>query len=166
MKQNIGSYSFDAVTREEAREDLKAELGNHLSHLTRELVRGIKPIKLPILTALASGTTTSIGAGNQVSCGPEQGYFWTVRRLTVTSNGTDNGAVSLYVGSDPSELDQIHLVDNTLKIGAAYYPSNRALLLWPGERLYFSATTVASNSYRATGVAVEVPAEMVGKILG
>jgi hypothetical protein len=170
MKQHIGTYTFDALTREEARADLKAELGTQFTNFTREQLRGIKPVKLPIMGAKATSTVTNIpttGSSGFAQCGPELGYFWSVRRITVTSdNATDAGTVSMYVGSDTTEFDLIHLVDRNMRVGTAYYPSNKALLLWPGEQLYFSIASTSGNTYRVSGVAVEVPAEMVGKILG
>lgn len=167
-KANIAGYEFETYTQKEAQEDLTAALGHHFSQISREALRGIKPLKLPVVTATASGTTTTIpqtGGAEPVACGPQQGYFWRILRLTVSSNGTDAGAVSLYAGSDPTTFAQQFLIDNTLAIGKAYYPGNKGLFLWPGEQLYCSLTSVANNTYRIAGIAVEVPAEMAGKIL-
>lgn len=166
MKVNIAGYEFDSYTREEAREDLHAAFSRNLDASVREQLRGIKPIKLPIATAVASGASLTLG-GSGINIGPESGYFWRIGRITISSSsGTDTGAVSLYVGNDPSNLGQQYLIDNTLKVGAAYYPGTRGLFLWPGEQLYVSIASTAANSYRLSGVAVEVPAEMAGKILG
>lgn len=168
MKQHIGSYEIDFLTRQEAHEDLKAEMGHHFSQMQREALRGVKAIKLPIVTATAAGVLTNIPVVNgpePIVCGPQQGYFWRIGRITVSSNGADVGAVSLYAGSDPQSFSQQFLVDNTLLVGKAYYPGTRGLFLWPGEQLYASAATVAGNTYRIAGIAVEVPAEMAGKIL-
>ena len=165
VKQSLGGYSFDFYTRAEAQEDLKAALGHHFSQVTREALRGVKAIKLPVLTAQASGTTLVVPGNGSIQSGPQQGYFWRIGRITVSSSGTDTGAVSLYAGSDPNALNQEFLVDNTLAVGKAYYPGNRGLFLWPGEQLYASITSVAGNTYRIAGIAVEVPAEMAGKIL-
>ena len=167
MKQHIGSYEFDMYTRHEAQEDLKAAFGTHSSSYIRETLRGVKPIKLPKLLATASGTTLNLpqNQGQEfVACGPEAGYFWRIGRITIVSTGTDTGAVSLYAGSDPTKFGQ-DLVDNSLKVGQAYYPGTRGLFLWPGEMLYASLTSVSGNGYTLTGMAVEVPAEMAGKIL-
>lgn len=168
MKQFIGTYEIDAYTRHEAQEDLKAALGHHFSHFVREELRGVKAFRLPIITSAATGTSVTLPLTNgpePVACGPAQGYFWRIGRVTVTSSGTDTGAVSLYAGSDPANFGQQFLIDNTLKVGQAYYPGTRGLFLWPGDQLYASLTSVANNTYRLTGVAIEVPAEMAGKIL-
>lgn len=170
MKANIGGYEFDTATPTEVRREVQEVFGHYFSNFQREAVRGIKPIKLPIVTATATGTTLNIPVANgpePVACGPQQGYFWRIGRVTVSSNGTDNGAVSLYSGSDPFTFSQSFLIDNTLKVGQAYYPGSRGCFLWPGEQLYASlAASVSGNTYRIAGIAIEVPAEMAGKILG
>jgi hypothetical protein len=168
VKQFIGSYEIETLTREEAQEDLKAAMGHHFSNVEREHLRGVKPIKLPIVTANATGAATAIPIVNgpePIICGPQQGYFWRIGRITISSNGVDTGLVSLYAGSDPQSFAQQFLIDNTLLIGKAYYPGSRGLYLWPGEQLYASAVTVAGNTYRIAGMAIEVPAEMAGKLL-
>jgi hypothetical protein len=132
----------------------------------RDRYRGVKLLDLPIVTITAAGTTTTIAhtpPGQQL--GPEEGFIWRIGRITVSSSGVDTGAVTLYRGSDPTQLDPRHQVDNTLKIGQAYYPGSRGLYLKGSTFLYLSATTVAANTYVVTGQVVEVPAEMMGKIL-
>jgi hypothetical protein len=155
-------------TRQEAQEDLQASLGHHFDRIVREQVRGVKPIKLPILTSNASGVAVNlpISEGQEfAACGPEQGYFWRIGRVTISSSGVDTGAVSLFASSDPLNFAQQFLIDNTLKVGQAYYPGTRGLFLWPGEQLYASVVSVANNSYRLSGIGIEVPAEMAGKLL-
>lgn len=168
MKNNIGGYEFETLTRAEAQEDVHAALGHHFSHFQHEALRGVKAIKLPIVTATAAGTTATIPTAQgpePIACGPQQGYFWRIGRVTISSNGVDAGAVSLYAGSDPTSFAQQFLVDNTLAVGKAYYPGTRGLFLWPGEQLYASLVSVANATYRISGIAIEVPAEMAGKIL-
>ena len=169
MKQSIGGYEFDALTREEAREDLKESLGHHFSQMMREWYRGIKLIKLPIISATAGGTTLALPNSEgamPLSVGPAQGYLWKVTRVVVSSSGTDAGAVSLYAGSDPLNPTSATLIDATLAVNKAYYPGGDGLFLFPGEQLFAGITSVSGNIYRLTGLAVEVPSEMSGKILG
>lgn len=168
MKNHIGGYEIETYTQQEAQEDLKAALGHHFSQIQREQLRGVKALKLPIVSAVATGTSLTLplnGGPEPIVCGPQQGYFWRIGRVTISSTGNDTGAVSLYAGSDPTTLGQQFLVDNTLLVGKAYYPGTRGLFLWPGEQLYASVTSVAANTYRISGIAIEVPAEMAGKIL-
>jgi hypothetical protein len=167
-KANIGGYEFETTSPAELQTELNSAFGHHFSHHVRDMYRGVKAVRLPVLTATAGGTTLLIpssGGAEPIACGPQQGYFWRIGRVTVSSNGSDTGAVSLFAGSDATNVGQQFLIDNTLKVGQAYYPGTRGLFLWPGEQLYVSLTSVASNTYRLTGVAIEVPAEMAGKIL-
>lgn len=168
MKQNIGSYQIDVATRQEASQDMVAALGHHMDAATREHYRGVKALKLPTITGTATGATFSLpssGGSEPVQCGPQSGYFWRVQRITIASSGADVGAASLFAGSDPGNLSNQFLIDNTLKVGQAYYPGNRGLYLWPGEVLYVSFASVATNTYRLMGLAVEVPAEMQAKLM-
>lgn len=166
MIQQVGPYQIDALTREEAASALKESLGHELSAQTREMYRGVKGLKLPVMIANASGVSVALPAANTPDqCGPQQGFIWRILRLTVTSSGADAGAVSLFLGGDPGNFSTQFLVDNTLKVGQAYYPGNKGLYLFPGEFLYVSAVSVANNTYRLNGFAVEVPAEMQGKLL-
>lgn len=169
MRQAVGPYEIDAYTRQEAKEDLNSIFAHHLDRMIQEQVRGIKLIRLPAVVAQASTTTLLLGAsGGQetVYCGPQQGYIWRIGRVTISSSGADTGAVSLFQGSDATSTSSQFLVDNTLKVGAAYYPGTRGLFLFPGEQLYANLTSVSGNVYRLMGLATEVPSEMVGKILG
>lgn len=168
MKQAVGPYEIDVATRQEASADMVAALGHHFDATTREILRGVKVLKLPSIVGTAAGasfTLPSSGGGEPVQCGPQQGYFWRIQRLTVTSSGADVGAVSLFAGSDPGNTSSQFLIDNTLNVGKAYYPGNRGLVLWPGEALYVSFASVATNTYRLMGLAVEVPAEMQAKLM-
>lgn len=154
--------SVDLVTASEINQVMANRFDNYL----RDKYRGVKLLKLPIVIVTASGTLTTIShTPPGQALGPDQGYVWRVGRVTVSSSGSDTGAVTLYAGSDTSQTDPRHQIDNTLKVGQGYYPGSRGLYLTPGEFLYFSAVTVAANTYVVTGSYVEVPAEMIGKIL-
>lgn len=154
--------AVDMVTAPEINEVMSNRFDSYL----RDRFRGVKLLKMPIVIVQATGTTTTITAVNPgQNLGPDSGFIWRIGRVTVSSSGADTGAITLYSGSDPTQLDPRHQVDNTLKIGQAYYPGSRGLYLFPDEFLYLSAATVAANTYVVTGQVVEVPAEMMGKIL-
>jgi hypothetical protein len=157
-----------------------AEMNAHFERLdrrfaeeTREKVRGIKLMRLPVSYAQATGIslTLPVTSGGYGLIGPESGFIWRVARITVASNGADNGkagtpgsAVSLYTTSDETE-QQKNLIDSTLQLGQAYYPSSRGLWIMPGEGIQAVIVSVASNTYTMTGQVISVPAEMVGKIV-
>lgn len=154
--------AVDLVTAPEISQVMSSSFDNYL----RDKYRGVKLLKMPLAIVTASGVATTITAappGQQI--GPDTGFIWRIGRVTVASSGNDTGAVTLFAGSDSTQLDPRHQIDNTLKIGQAYYPGSRGLYLFPGEILYASAVTVAANTYVMTGSYVEVPAEMIGKIL-
>lgn len=169
MKQNVGPYEIDVATRQEASADMVAALGHHVSAVTRERYRAVKALKLPTIVGTATGATFTLpntGGSEPVQCGPESGFFWRIQRVIIASSGVDVGAASLFAGSDAGNTSSQYLIDNTLKVGQAYYPGNRGLVLWPGEFLYASFASVATNTYRLMGLAVEVPAEMQAKLMG
>jgi hypothetical protein len=153
---------IDLLTKSE----LDQVFSSHMDAEWRDRFRGVKFMKLPRINVVATGTQTTIAhvpPGQQQ--GPDSGFIWRIGRVTVSSNGADTGAVTLYNGTDFTNLSGEYQVDNTLKIGAAYYPGSRGLYVFPDEYLYYSAVTVAGNTYTVTGQAVEVPMEMQGKIL-
>jgi hypothetical protein len=152
-------------------EELSKVMGHILDQYERDLNRGIKLIKLPPVRVINGGGTGPLLISQTVDAGapigPEQGFIWRLLRLTVASSGTDAGSAALYVSSDPTLIDQTHLIDNTLKIGQAYFPGNRGVFLFAGEFIYANAPVVVANTqYAMTGMALEVPAEMVGKLAG
>ena len=86
---------------------------------------------------------------------------------TVTQLGDMAQIVGLYGGSDFS-AQQRHAIDmnDDINLGSAYYYGNKGAYLMPGEELYAVLSGVtAGNTYTLTGVALEVPFEMQGKIV-
>jgi len=146
--------------------EVKDVFDSTMDRVLRDQFRTMKILDLPRVVVTASGATTLLNQGNNgQQMGPESGFVWRVGRITVASNGVDTGAVSVYAGSDFTNVSEQYLVDNTLIVGKAYYPGSRGLYLREGRFLYFSATTVANNIYTVSGQVVEVAAEMMGKIL-
>lgn len=162
--------SIDAVSPAELTQFGK-ELEARYNMMVREQLRGEKLMRLPNVYATATGASTLLGEAGDVTPGPESGYVWRICRLTVASNGADNAKfgtpgsqVFLYISSDGTAT-QRNLVDSTLQVGAAYYPSSRGLYLMPGESLLAVVTSVASNVYTLTGQVASVPAERMGKLI-
>lgn len=51
-------------------------------------------------------------------------------------------------------------------VGLGYYPSSESVWLWPGEQIYAQVSgTTPTNQYVLSGVAIEVAAEMVAKLI-
>lgn len=170
MKQQVtGGAMLDILTKSE----LNEALGHHFDEQTREHLRGIKLFRLPLIVATAQGAafTLSAPAGSNPP-GPDQGYIWRITRIMVSSSVlADTAKYVLYVGSDGTP-DQRHLIDAIIggatpgqNVNVAFRPGNKAEWLFPGEQIYAGITgATTGNSYVMTGIAVEVPAEMVGKI--
>lgn len=155
--------AIDLLTKTE----LTDSLHSNTDRILRDQYRTMKLMRVPAIRATAIATTLVLAQSPDggTPTGPEQGFIWRLGRVTVASNGSDAGAVTLYVGSDPTALDISHQIDNTLVVGKAYYPGTRGVYLMPGEFIYCSLVSVVNNQYAMTGQAVEVAAEMVGKLL-
>lgn len=144
--------------------ELHTAMGHQTDTLIRDWYRGIKITRIPLVRVVASGTSTVIAQavpGEQP--GPSAGFIWRVFRVTISSSGVDTGAITLYVGSDPTNIDGAHQIDNTLKVGAAYRPDKE--FIFNDEFLFATAVTVAGNTYTMTGVVAQAPQEMAGKII-
>jgi hypothetical protein len=145
-------------------QELHTAMGHQNDALIRDWYRGIKVMRIPLIRVVATGVLSTIAPqlpGAQA--GPESGFIWRVFRVTISSSGADVGNITLYVGSDPANIDGAHQVDNTLKVGQAYRPGRE--FVFPDEFLFASAATVAGNTYTMTGVVAQAPAEMAGKII-
>lgn len=167
---------IDVLTRLEMEEILHKGLGNY----TRELYRGVGEMRFPRIVQTAATTTIQLGAieANEAPIGPEQGDFWSVRRIIVKSSVlADTAKYVLYRGSTPSDVANAYGVFNLLdafaggatpglNVNVGFYPSSKSITLEPGEQIYaqvFSATV--GNQYMLDGEAIRVPAEMKGKVL-
>lgn len=161
---------IDLLTKSE----LTESLGHHFDELTRERVRGIKVMRMPITRQTASVASFTLGANAEAQApGPEQGYIWRITRLMVASGSlADVAKYVLYVGSDTSATDAVHLIDAIIggatpgqNVNVAFRPGNKSEWVFPGEQVYAGITGATVNTqYTMTGLVVEVPAEMVGKI--
>lgn len=171
MRQQLtGGAYIDMLTKPE----LEEALGHHFDQVTMEAVRGIKMLRIPIVTATAQGASfTLAAAAGSNPPGPDQGYIWRITRIMVASNVlADTAKYVLYVGSDTSGTGPTHLIDAIIggatpgqNVNVAFRPGNKAEWMFPGEQVYAGITgATVGNSYVLTGIAVEVPAEMVGKI--
>lgn len=167
MKQDIRSGNVDILTQNELGKSLHEAMSSHLDQYWRDLYRGVKLLKLPMVRLAATGTSLVLAApvGSNAP-GPDSGYIWQILRVLVQSNGAaDAATVSLFGGSDPS-ANPASLIDSVnVKLGAGYVPG-KSVYLFPGEQLYaVIGTATAANVYTMTGVACEVPAERIGELL-
>lgn len=148
----------------------KGELDSSLMHYfaARETarLRGLKYMRLPeYLSGKASSSAISLGIERgQKPVGPGEGYAWTFRRLLV--NGLTSGAspdvVNLYRGSSGTQpLWQFN--GNSF----AYTFGKGDIVLLGGETLALASvgTFSATGQVTLSGELIEVPAELLGKLL-
>lgn len=170
MKQDIRSGSLDLITPGELGEQLHAHLGTAFSRQLRETYRGLKIIRLPAI--VMNATTAAFTLYNNppsANCGPESGYIWEIKRVTIESSlgATDTAVITgLYVGSD-SAPNQRMLIDRVnQKLGQAFIPSGKSVWAFADEQVFATITgATPGTTYTLTGIALEVPTEMQGKLV-
>jgi hypothetical protein len=131
----------------------------------RERVRGDKPIRLPLVRGVASGSALTMGgdtntAAGQAPVGPDLGLVWAIRHLVIEG---------MTAGATPDVI-------NILRNGRIIWQLNGnqfaqtwgrgEILLHSGETLQYQSvgTFAATGTIIAHGLAQETPAEMIGKM--
>jgi hypothetical protein len=144
-------------------ENMAAVVAAHQAQ--RERVRGSKPIRLPVVRGVASGSALTLGgdtntAAGQTPVGPDLGLVWSIRHLVIEG---------LTAGTTP---DVMNIVRNNRIIwqlnGNQFFATfgRGEILLHSGETLqYVSVGTFAStNTIIVHGLAQEEIAERVGEM--
>lgn len=130
---------------------------------TLEAIQGIKYFRLPALYATPATGTVVLGQSGQTS-GPNQGYVWSIRRLTANGLGTGANPDILNIyrnGTSGSPVWQL----NGNNWGYSFGPTEMMLL--PGETLVAASlgSLVSTSQITLTGDAIEVPQAMIGKLV-
>jgi hypothetical protein len=158
-----GGMKLEIPNREENRADVAAVMD------ARELVqaRGVKWMRLPVITGTASSSTLTLDESHGAPIvGPEGGYAWSLRRIVIDgmTSGTTPDVVNMYrnstgVGSPP--LWQF----NGNNFGYTF--GRLEMVLNGGDTLKFLSvgTFAATGLIRVSGELVEVPAEMLWKLV-
>lgn len=140
------------------RHEIGAQFREELDARQLSRARGFKPIRMAVP---GNGTLTQF-----VPNGPEQGYVWNLKLLTVQLAAT--GTVQAFLassapatGSLPARLITDFGVTGTSQVEKW---SSSQVLLMPGEGLYLSVTGSGANLNEIFYTAVEAPAEMVYKL--
>lgn len=106
-----------------------------------------------------NGATTSFFSGATSFALQPGGFYqvtWTVTQPTATTTVPANAQPQFITGFNKGFL-----------ISNAYQPGNKAVWIWPDEQLFATvAGATIGNQYTITGVALEVPAELQGKLVG
>jgi hypothetical protein len=90
--------------------------------------------------------------------------------LVLTGNGTflvpAFGTYSVTFSTTAPTATTAYYSPPGMNVNEAYYPGNKALWVWAGEQLYANLQgATVGNVYSLSGVALEVPTEMQGKII-
>ena len=129
-----------------------------------ERVRGIKPVRFEEFPKLNQATLVS---------GPEQGWVWDLKLLSLQMSAPTSQA-GVYIGDQPTlgttpgtvparRMIWLWTVSNWSQ--ALYTWSSHQVLLQPGDQLVVDCVAAGVLANEVFGIAVAIPAEMVGKLL-
>jgi hypothetical protein len=129
----------------------------------REQVRGIKPMRLPLVSGKAAGGVLSIG--QQAQAGPRPGYAWSVTRLVVSglTTGTTPDVVNVYVNDSGGNQQPLWNLNGN-NFGYTFGPLQ--VTVRPGEIILLAnvGSFAATGQIVLSGELVEIPAEMLAKL--
>jgi hypothetical protein len=145
------------------------EISDLVSAQMREMYRGVKWLRLPQMGATASGSTLTINPQmTGVYCGPEQGYVWSIRRVVVDgmTSGATPDIVNMYRNAHTGQPPLWQFNGNNF----GYTFGRLEMVLMSGDFLEFSSEGIqsfaATGLIRVSGEVLEVPAEMLAKLVG
>jgi hypothetical protein len=158
------------MIREEATEILEAALAENRDEENRAALEGIKYFRLPTLYATPAAGTVVLGqswAGQSYTgqiISPNQGFVWSIRRLSVNGLGTGSTPDILNVYRNGTGIAPCWQLNGN-NWGYSFGPTE--LLLLPGESLVMASlgSLVATSQITVTGDAIEVPQAMLGKLV-
>ena len=158
------------MIREEALEILDAALKENRDEENRAALEGIKYFRMPTLYATPASGTVVLGQSwsGQNYTGqiikPNEGFVWSIRRLSAAGlgTGTTPDILNIYrTGTGVAPCGQL----NGNNWGYSFGPTE--LMLLPGEQLVAASlgSMTATVQVTLTGDAIEVPFAMIGKLV-
>lgn len=162
----LPGHSYDLVSNEEMQGHV-ARITNKFDEFVRAEVQGIKPIRF---TTGVQNMVTNIQAQYPITNSPKAGYIWAIMRVAAFSNAAGSTSMVLYKTNDPAAIlpfpGDINGYVMAFGNGTIQNFSKGQLLLNAGEYLsLFVLNTTNSGPVIMHGEAIEVPAEMIGKLL-
>lgn len=155
---------IDVPTRAEVAQDLRSiwdEQREIESARERERLRSMKRVELFIPVSPAAnnvfiGQTVTANEGN----GPELGYVWSVRMVSITLSGT--GTLTVYKSSSSADTRRpVWYAGTGQPVQVALWSSDQ-LRIRPGEGLYIvGSTTLTAVFMSAWQIAAEREGELV-----
>ena len=133
-------------------------------------LEGIKYFRLPTLYATPSSGTVVLGqswSGQSYTgqiIGPNEGYVWSIRRLSANGLGTGTSPDILNVYRNGTGVAPVWQLNGN-NWGYSFGPTE--MLLLPGENLVGMSlgSLVSTQQVTLTGDAIEVPQAMIGKLV-
>lgn len=132
----------------------------------QDLYRGVKWMRLPLIQGVAVSSALSMGESNGQEVGPEEGFFWAIRRLVVAglTSGATPDVVNIFRGSSGQQGGLLWQFNGN-SFGATF--GRTELTLMAGDRLQVTSvgTFAATGQITLSGELNSVPAEMMGKLI-
>ena len=153
---------FFAPTRDE----YIAMIGDAEDIRQREAARAFKWMRLPVYTGTpASSAVTIDEKSNGFDLGPAQGYAWSLTRIVVDgmTTGATPDVINMYRNATTGQPPLWQFNGNNF----GYTFSNFEMTLIGGDALQFASvgTFAATGLIRVSGELIEMPAEMLFKLL-
>ena len=161
VKLDIGA-TIDTLSKSEL-DDSLAKYRQQADAYSQGAMRGFKYIRMGRLYATPTTGTVVIGTGYP-NMAPDSGYVWSVRRLSATGLGTGNAPDILNIYRNETNTDPVWQLTGTTwcsTFGKAEF------LLLSGEFLMAKSlgSMISTSQITLSADVVEVPAEMIGKLL-
>jgi hypothetical protein len=172
VKLDVGA-EIDTLNKDELQEALKKDRAL-AEEQERVRLSGVKYMRMPRLYATPASGTVVMGeawtANGTVqpytgqSAGPNSGYAWAIRRLAVNGLGTGSSPDLLNIYRNGKSTDPIWQLNGN---SYAYTFGKGEMVLLPGEKLIAASTgsMTATNSITLNGDIIEVPSEMLAKVV-
>jgi hypothetical protein len=150
----------------------KRELDDALTKQTKALLaaaEGVKHFYFSATGLISGGATVqipgpqsgSVGQLQQPTLGPEDGYVWTIQRVTIDGLTTATDKITFYRNY---VSPQTHLYSVTGQT-EFYHPGSCASVLRGGDQLIAAGSgLVSTGTLTLSGEAFEAPAEMIAKL--
>lgn len=140
------------------RHELRDELTRHQASWMTEVARGIRARRFTAFGDATAGGALTIGETGEQRIGPDQGYVWLLKRLTVTNYTPASQSLALFHGTTEASAAIIPVLTATATVDIDEFV--------PGsDRLIITGTVAASARCWVTGWAWEAPEALAWKLL-
>ena len=149
------------------RAEIKDTFSQELDARERQAARGFKWMRLPVYTGTPASSAVTIDpkSNGGVILGPESGYAWFLRRIVIDgmTTGQTPDVINMFRNSVTAQPPLWQFNGNNF----GYTFSNFEMTLIGGDSLQFASvgTFAATGLIRVSGELIEMPAEMLFKLL-